>query len=886
MDEEEYLEIDEGLDEELDDTDYIEELDYNEPEEFIYEDPGIHYNPEIPLGQQINHIINNTNEDELDELLENEPELLEDILPNEEQNTEDLESSDTTTDDSSGNSEGTESSETTLDDSPSEAERKAKEELQPEEDPDAEKERKAKEDLQPEEDPSAEKERKAKEELQPTEDSSAEKEKKAKEKLQPKEDPSAKRERKAMDQMGVRRKDDTSSKALEKAKNRGPQNQAKENAKNREKDTNKNNKEKSKLQQKQEEAVGKLMSSAAQAYGIPKPIADAVSKKLAEPVIKMQKFKMKMTIILIVTVLVFFLLILMTATAVANEGDRGTESKNEYLYGSGTSESLHSFLIEMDYCEDEESCEGSPAAIYYETLKAEMTANRYINNQEAEVFINSFITFEREQDEIFAAVEEIEYIADIIGGSKFTLDKVEDYRDDFIADDGYFVTYRQDLLEESSSSDYMSSIYDTVLVDIVDEYERMEKYVSSSSRNYGCTQIIVTGELAGTYDLEDYVAKVVTAENDWGINENLENRKAHAIAVRTKVIKDTNNCTYAVNNTYGDLKISETASEKATAAAEATKGKVLVDSAGEYIDIKYDEFCLSSSDDNNYYIVQKNLAIPKSWASQYLIPDSYLTTTCTVDGNSDNGQGISIWGSRYLAAQGSTYDQILATFYETATISTAGAYSEGIEMASSGFAKRVSRALRDNQYIYSGLGLEGECAWYAVGRTNEILAGVGSNVRVTGGGNGNGFCYASDYSQFPQITDINQFKPGMIISWDSDKSIAGHEFGHVAVIEDVHYDSNGNVESIDVSEGGISSGTGMRTTFQYPGYSDLYIAESKTIWNLSDGTYKNLARQYVCEGSLDGSTGNGCQKFTNIKAANIKNRWSGYSFICAIDLLG
>ena len=57
------------------------------------------------------------------------------------------------------------------------------------------------------------------------------------------------------------------------------------------------------------------------------------------------------------------------------------------------------------------------------------------------------------------------------------------------------------------------------------------------------------------------------------------------------------------------------------------------------------------------------------------------------------------------------------------------------------------------------------------------------------------------------------------------------------------------------------------------------------IWSLSNGSYKQQVRQYNCEGSLNGSTGTGCQKFVNVPIGQIKNRWGSYKFICGIDLL-
>lgn len=618
----------------------------------------------------------------------------------------------------------------------------------------------------------------------------------------------------------------------------------------------------------------------------PKTVSGSTSKKGA--VFATKNFKLK---IILIAILVFVFIILFAAVAVSG-GEKGkgksnnSSAKNSYLYGSGTKEQLHTYLVDEGYCEDMETCESSDATIFYTKLKEKISTNRNLRSKETEAFITECIFYDRDPDVMFSTTNEIEYITSIIGTNEpFTLENADKYIDSFIADDGYLVTYRSDLVDTDSTQEERKQIFYDMLENANISHEIMSEQSNVLTRNYTCTQVTVVGENEGTYSLDEYVAMVVTAENDWVINGNLENNKAHAIAVRTKVIRDTDDCTLSVDNTKGQIKMSITASQNATAATNAVAGQILVDEENDYISISYDEFCLKNSDDNNYYLAQKDIAIPKTWASQNGINTSYLDSICS----SSNKSGMSIWGSRYLSTQGKTYDQILSTFYEGSKITTIGQLSGGIVMSESGFAKRVSRALRDNPYIYSGLGLEGECAWYAVGRTNEILASVGKSARVTSGGNGGHFCdttgYGWQYAQFPRVYDVNEFKPGMVISWSSDASIAGHSAGHVAIIEDVYYDSNGNVISVDISEAALSSGIGIGSTFTLPGHSDLYIATRDVIWDLPSGSYKTLVRQFACEGSLDGSTGNGCQLFVNVPANKIKNRWNGYTFNCAMDLL-
>lgn len=389
--------------------------------------------------------------------------------------------------------------------------------------------------------------------------------------------------------------------------------------------------------------------------------------------------------------------------------------------------------------------------------------------------------------------------------------------------------------------------------------------------NY-CSGITVTGENAGTYDLEDYVARVVSKENLWSENGNLENIKAQAVAARTYALRRTNNCTVSIENSTSAQVMASEAAEMATQGTSEVANQVLVDNNGDYISTEYDAFCYTSVDENNYTLCQQGVQIPTSWVNNHISQESLDYYQAH-----NHGRGMSQWGSRYLSTIGYKYDQILSTFYVGSTLKTLIPLSNGLQITSSGFAKRTSRALRDNIYFYNdNASNEGECAWYAVRRTNEILAIAGIDKRVSSGGNGADFCYSNDYKDFKHVYDINSLKPGMVISWSGGN---GHSYGHVAVIEDVYYDSEGNVESVDISEGSNSSGTGYNTIYNGEKITNDYI------WGLSEGSYKNQVRQYNCEGSLNGSNGTGCQTYTNVPASQLQIRWGSYHFVCGIDLL-
>lgn len=641
-------------------------------------------------------------------------------------------------------------------------------------------------------------------------------------------------------------------------------------------DNNKDSKNTNNAQNVKQKALEESIRKYAQAHGIPKPIADKAAK-LGSKKILVEYEKKKKIIIVSVIVALFIIFIPILCLMGGNDMDFvESESRSSYLYQNGSDDDLYDYLVDANYCEDKGSCSNSEAANYYSTLRSTLNSNANLTKKEADIFITEMISYKR--DNYFSHTDEIKAIADIIGSSKFSLEKAADYKEAFIGENGYFMTYRKDdLLVSDSSRKTMEKIYGNVVTTSKGISGKFSKSNKQTTRTYGiCPGVTVTGENAGTYDLEDYVAKVVSHENDWHPNGNLENNKVQAVAARTYVLYVTKNCTKSIESSANRQAISSEATQSAIDATKATEGEVLVDSNGKYVLTMYDAFCYTDVDSENYTLCQQGVKVPVSWVNDH-ISDASLEYY----ENHSHGKGMSQWGSRYLSTQGYTYDKILAAFYVDAKLQKLVSPSSGLAVTSNGFLKRISRALRDNVYFYNdGAQNEGECAWYAVRRTNEILANGGINIKVTSGGNGGDFCYSSQYKNFSKVYDIQDLKPGMVISWSSTASIAGHSYGHVAIIEDVYYDSRGNVTSVDISEGSNSAGTGYNSFYNNNRLNNNYI------WSIGNVDYKKQIRQLVCEGSFNGSTGSGCQKFTNVPASKIKNRWNGYKFECAIDLLG
>lgn len=154
----------------------------------------------------------------------------------------------------------------------------------------------------------------------------------------------------------------------------------------------------------------------------------------------------------------------------------------------------------------------------------------------------------------------------------------------------------------------------------------------------------------------------------------------------------------------------------------------------------------------------------------------------------------------------------------------------------------------------------GECSWYAQGRVNEILANAGKNYKWWSAPNGSEYCSAKEANDFIVSTDYTNPKKGAVISWGGGN---GHNYGHVAIIEEVYYDQNGKAVSVDISESGLNINPSAAQT-----YSSNYIWNHDTV----------EIRKKQC------STGR-CFVSRNIPVYMLKNRWTGYYFKCYIYLL-
>lgn len=330
-----------------------------------------------------------------------------------------------------------------------------------------------------------------------------------------------------------------------------------------------------------------------------------------------------------------------------------------------------------------------------------------------------------------------------------------------------------------------------------------------------CPGVNVTGNYAGVYSLEDYVAGVVQNENNWSQGDNIENMKAQAIAARTYVLRITNNCALPIENSTKKQTMNPNPSEKAKQAASETAGKVLT-SNGKYISTEYDGLAVKEKTDEFYILKQADLQIPISWLDKYLSEKDYQYYA-----NHTHGRGMSQWGSRYLQTIGYDYNKILKTFYPSAEITTlGGSGSQILTNVPSGVSDLQSRyyfTFDIEKKNYYNNTLFGQCVWYAKHRAMEIVAANGNESKVslieTAYGNGIDIAKSLANKGFRYSDNIYDVRPGSIISWKwtdaKCRSFHGGyscgsgytNYGHVAVVESVTYDSNGVPVSVIITEG-------------------------------------------------------------------------------------
>lgn len=221
----------------------------------------------------------------------------------------------------------------------------------------------------------------------------------------------------------------------------------------------------------------------------------------------------------------------------------------------------------------------------------------------------------------------------------------------------YYYEYFNTLTKESIPNMKMK-----LVKAIYDYYELLIKYFPLNESQLSLTAAAscpngVTVEGSGTYDLEEYIAGVVNAENGYYKGNNIEAMKAQAVASRTFTLYMTDKCTKSIGNSQ-NTQVFKEASEKSKEATKATEGQVLTYDGNIFLS-QYDHYNLSSC--SNGWCTASYTKQPKNEKHEVKIPETYADKFGRLGGH---GNGMSQVASNYLQDEKNyNYEQILKYFY-------------------------------------------------------------------------------------------------------------------------------------------------------------------------------------------------------------------------------
>lgn len=418
--------------------------------------------------------------------------------------------------------------------------------------------------------------------------------------------------------------------------------------------------------------------------------------------------------------------------------------------------------------------------------------------------------------------------------------------------DTYIEKRFDNLIDKSDKDNSIESIADEIM-----SFASMGTSVGEGSNDFSnsvyeeCNQVCTTA--GKCFSLEEFVIRVVDHESSVFYNYTsnyAEMWRAHSIVARTATLNFSKTCTEPIelgNNIINILDPNSPNSRHDLIAKEIkeTNGKILTyngelalgawDSFGKSNNYHCDdEFCYS-----NYYKVNKlwdsgivhEVKSYKKWQGSFLGGNN----------GSNPGNGMSQYGAAYLADIGWKYEDIVKYFYDDnvqisklTTVSN-GYISSGNYHSNTPVYSNPSEFFSNINYNYfqpPSYPYYGECPWYAKGRSIEILSNSNipdslKNNRINFLRNmlGNGADWYNNPSNdlFSKSTDLYAAKPGSIVSWKGG-SVSCPESpmglcGHVGIIEDVEYDSNGKAVRVLLTDGWNDRRTGVKI----PNYSSRWI---------------------------------------------------------------
>ncbi len=286
------------------------------------------------------------------------------------------------------------------------------------------------------------------------------------------------------------------------------------------------------------------------------------------------------------------------------------------------------------------------------------------------------------------AVDYVSKLAEnMIKSETYDVEKIDDEGNVVLDEDGNIVmvevtVYHLDieafetyLKDEFIIDYYLNGVEDAARVSLIFKdmqmklhfYENYDTGSSSLDYHYSyCAGVTVidqdTDEVIGTYELEEYVAGVVSKEAYSYFHP--EALKAQAIAARTYVLNATKNCVNPIKGGDEAQAFTENINEPSRNATEETRGMILTYN-GEVFSAMYDSFCYADTgcpdalknSDGSYTVTYKKM--PN--LEEHIITLSTNTNLIVPGGG--HAHGMSQLLADEMADNGDNYEQILSYFY-------------------------------------------------------------------------------------------------------------------------------------------------------------------------------------------------------------------------------
>lgn len=426
---------------------------------------------------------------------------------------------------------------------------------------------------------------------------------------------------------------------------------------------------------------------------------------------------------------------------------------------------------------------------------------------------------------------------------------IKKYEKKYVVNTDYYTEYlRREFIRkfyyDGNSTIFIDNKIDDIIKEILLRTEFYELLANNQNTNYNfhtyayCSGVSVVdenGNLMGTYDLEDYVAGVV--RHEVASNQGEEAHKALAVVARTYTLAVTKNCTVSIeNSTNSQMATIEDVDDYASKAANATSGKVLIYN-GQIFASQYDSYCYNDKDCNygeeNGKLYVDYTKLPNGEKHRVYLSKEYEGYI-----NGGHGRGLSQVVAYEMAANGSTYEEIVKFFY-----------SDGVSIVnmSTGYGDYISSSeppisaaqLKEKSDYYASLGIVmigskpfnlsilyngnasnlGQCVWYARSRALELIlmSNMDDDTKIQAlnaisnvAANGEGWYDHPSLSMFEKSTDSSMPVPGAIVSWSGGSNVCDPRCGHVAIVESVDYEN----QTITISEGYNADGADGADTWE------------------------------------------------------------------------